>query len=125
MAVLKRLSDLQPLERARFATIARLLSCLITESLVPAFYKPLQGKDISGIAIVLRSESLLYLKAFGANDILAIVPLHHPPVFKPDGDTSELLGRAIGLLDPLDMIPVVFETRLGCPAYDVSSHQST
>jgi len=118
MVVPKHLSDLQPLERARFATIARLLSCLITESLVPAFYKPLESKDISGIAIALRSETLLDLKAFSADDILAIIPLHYPPVFKPDGHTP--LGRAIGLLDPLDMMPIVFETGLGYPIYDVS-----
>ncbi|KAF5366543.1 hypothetical protein D9758_008967 [Tetrapyrgos nigripes] len=40
-------------------------------------------------------------------DILGIVPLRYVPVFKHDG--SDLRGKEIGLLDPLDMVAVVFE----------------
>ncbi|CAA7267093.1 unnamed protein product [Cyclocybe aegerita] len=101
--------DLKPFERAKFATSARLLSCLVTESIVRAFYQPLDVPGLSGFVTIftgdIRNDS-----TFNGEDVLAIVPLHHPPVFKHDG--VAVLGQEIGLLDPLDMVPVVFETVL-------------
>ena len=41
-------------------------------------------------------------------DVLAIVLLRHAPVFKTD--SSDLRGKEIGLLDPLDMFPLVLVT---------------
>lgn len=102
----------RPVEKAQFATTARLLSCLVTESLVHAFYQPVKALqvDAAGFAVILNAELPSYLErsTIRADDILAIVALHHPPVFKPDG--VNFCGKEIGLLDPLDMIPFVLET---------------
>ncbi|KDR79021.1 hypothetical protein GALMADRAFT_64371 [Galerina marginata CBS 339.88] len=100
---------LDPRERAGFATIARLLSCLVTESLVSAFYLPHEHRKIAGFAVILRIICSSNNSPLLAEDVLAVVPLHHPPVFKTDG--VDRIGKEIGLLDPLDMIPLVFETR--------------
>jgi hypothetical protein len=100
--------DFKPHERAQFATTARLLSCLVTESLVRAFYQPLDTPTARGFAIILQGEVVLDAAPLIMDDILAIVPLHHAPIFKPDG--GSLIGREIGLLDPLDMIPSIFES---------------
>lgn len=98
----------RPQERAEFATTARLLSCLVTESLTPAFYITQRDTEHGGFAVILkggRSCSNLPLP----DDILAIVPLHHPPVYRPYA-SNNVVGTEIGLLDPLDMISMVFET---------------
>jgi len=99
--------DFRSVEKAQFATTARLLSCLVTESLVHAFYQPVKAPEAAGFAIILNAE-LPERSTIHADDILAIVALHHPPVFKPNG--ADLFGKEIGLLDPLDMIPFVLET---------------
>ncbi|KAJ3504978.1 hypothetical protein NLJ89_g7657 [Agrocybe chaxingu] len=109
--------DLKPFERAKFATSARLLSCLVTESIVRAFYQSLDAPGLSGFATIFRGD-IRNDSAFSAEDVLAIVPLRYPPVFKYDG--VAVLGQEIGLLDPLDMVPVVFETVLE-PSTDVDT----
>ena len=102
--------DFRHVEKAQFATTARLLSCLVTESLVHAFYQPVKAPEAAGFAIILNAELTSYPErsTIQADAILAIVALHHPPVFKPDG--VDFCGKEIGLLDPLDMIPFVLET---------------
>jgi len=100
-----QLPDLNPLERAQFATAARLLSCLVTESLVPAFYQPICSKNTAGFTIILTGENSSQAK-LNPDHILCIVPLHHPPIFK--GEECGSLGKPIGLLDPMDMLPLVF-----------------
>jgi hypothetical protein len=102
--------EFRSVEKAQFATTARLLSCLVTESLVYAFYQPVKTPEAAGFAIILNAELPSYPErsTIQADDILAIVALHHPPVFKPDG--VDFYGKEIGLLDPLDMIPLVLET---------------
>lgn len=99
------------LERAQFATIARLLSCLVTESLVPAFYQSVEYPGVSGLAIILKSEALVDLEILSSDDILALVPLHHSPILKHE--ENNFLGIPISLLDPLDMIALAFETGPG------------
>ncbi|KAF5390947.1 hypothetical protein D9757_003945 [Collybiopsis confluens] len=44
---------------------------------------------------------------YTTSDILAIVLLKHVPVFKHD--STDLRGREIGLLDPMDMLPLTLE----------------
>jgi len=73
-------------ERAAFATTARLLSCLVTESLVRAIFVPCRWADCEG-------------------DVLAIILLINVPVIK--FDSNDPRGKEIGLLDPLDMFPLV------------------
>ncbi|KAF8888783.1 IucC family-domain-containing protein [Infundibulicybe gibba] len=103
------LASLLPSERAAFATTSRLLSCLITESLSRALYFPLHGFEATGITVVFNSRvSLQSLdNPYDERDLLAIVPLRHVPIFKHDSQDPR--GREIGLLDPLDMMPLTFD----------------
>jgi hypothetical protein len=102
-------------ERASFATTARLLSCLVTESLVRAIFIPLQWSDGVGIAVVLNAPTsnipALDCECYSEGDILAIVALRHIPMFR--NTSSDPRGKEIGLLDPLDMFPLVFVTSSG------------
>ncbi|TFK28165.1 hypothetical protein FA15DRAFT_584786 [Coprinopsis marcescibilis] len=96
-----RLAVLNPTDRAHFATSARLLSCLVTESLVDALYYRHVTRSSSGFAAIKLSGKLLDVLG-----ILAIIPLHHEPVLgEGAGDPSG--ARRITLLDPLDMLPVI------------------
>ncbi|KAH9047389.1 IucC family-domain-containing protein [Lactarius hengduanensis] len=99
-------------ERASFATTTRLLSCLVTESLVRAIFLPLQCSDCVGIAVVLNapvsSVPATDCISYSEGDILAIIVLKHVPVFKHD--SSDPRGKEVGLLDPLDMSPLVLVT---------------
>lgn len=99
-------------EHASFATTARLLSCLVTESLVRAIFIPLQWFDSVGIGIVLNAHvssiPATDCVSYSQEDILAIIVFEHVPVFKHD--SCDPRGKEIGLLDPLDMCPLVFVT---------------
>ena len=99
-------------DRATFATTARLLSCLVTESLVRAIFIPLQWSDGVGIGVVLNAHvssiPAVDCISYSQGDILAIIVLKHVPVFKHDSSDSR--GKEIGLLDPLDMCPLVLVT---------------
>ncbi|KAF4613555.1 hypothetical protein D9613_007629 [Agrocybe pediades] len=94
-------------DRAHFATTARLLSCLVTESLVSALYLPVDLSGISGFAVIVKDKISAFTLPLQPSTILAVVPLHHPPIFKPDD--ANTFGKEIGLLDPLDMVALVFE----------------
>ena len=103
----------EPKEHANFATAARVLSCLVSESLVPAVYRPLRQTNfklnVAGFATIFKGGVSLDHSAFEVDNILAIVPLHHAPIFKHDADHRH--GHQIGLLNPLDMMFAVYETR--------------
>jgi hypothetical protein len=105
----------EPKEHANFATAARLLSCLVSESLVPAVYRPLRVHrtnrvTVAGFATIFKGGVFLENSAFEADNILAVVPLHHAPIFKHDA-VHDRHGHQIGLLNPLDMMFTVYETR--------------
>jgi len=95
--------SLKPLERAQFDSISRLLSCLVVEQLVPAYYQPLKHAGASGFALLLHGQGLPY----HSENVLAVALLHHPPIFKINEDHA--LGRTIGLLQPTEMTPLIFE----------------
>ena len=98
-------------ERASFATIARLLSCLITESLVCAIFIPLKWSDCVGIGVVLKPPiSGQNSRLRSQEDVLSIILLKYVPIFK--AGSSDPRGNEIGLLDPLDMFPLVLVTLL-------------
>lgn len=105
--------ELAPADRAAFGTTARLLSCLVTESLARGIYLKLpSGLEASGICVVLLADVSASIPpdistAYTASNILAIIPLRHVPVFKHDG--ADPRGPEVGLLDPMDMLPLVFE----------------
>ncbi len=98
-----------PRERAAFATMSRLISCLVTEQITPAFYTPLNDAqaEASGVMFVLSSNTTsndnICSAILSPDDIFAIVPLQHEPIFKDNINR----GR-IGLVDPLDMLPFVY-----------------
>lgn len=103
-----RLAALKPADRAIFAVNARLISCLVTESLLRALYFPIDGFEATGICVVLgNSASSGTGRIYESSDILAVVPLRYVPLLRQDG--TGVRGKAISLLDPLDMMPLVFE----------------
>jgi hypothetical protein len=97
---------LSPPERASFSTSSRLLSCLITESLLKATFVPTgpsSQEHFAGTAIIFTSATSKHEGPFTPRDVFAVVPLRHFPIFEP------LSNSEIGLLDPMDMLPYVYE----------------
>ncbi|KAF9048461.1 IucC family-domain-containing protein [Panaeolus papilionaceus] len=109
------------INRAKFTTTARLLSCLVTESLVQAIYRPIKWDGISGVALILSDSPSPKDETISLHSILAVVPLHHPPIFK-DGAFSSL-GKPIGLLDPLDMFEFVYQVVESIPESGQTEHR--
>lgn len=111
------------LERAKFATTSRLLSCLVTESLSRALYFSLAGYDEATVFCVLLAGEVSSRppqslnNPYKVSDILAIVLLRHIPVFKHD--SADPRGPEIGLLDPMDMLPLTLEVVEGKNHSDV------
>jgi hypothetical protein len=101
-------------ERAAFATIARLLSCLVTESLVPAIFIPLKWFDCVGIGVILKPHTSTVpaqdSRSNSHEDVLSVILLRYVPIFK--ADSNDPRGNEIGLLDPLDMFPLMLVTSL-------------
>ncbi|KAG5718892.1 hypothetical protein E4T56_gene17381, partial [Termitomyces sp. T112] len=106
-----RLALLNPSDRAIFVTNARLISCLVTESLLKALYVPIFGVETVGVAVVLLGDFDAPPRSYESEDILAIVALHHVPLLHEESTGSS--ERKIGLLDPLDMVPFIFEISHG------------
>lgn len=97
------IATLNPRDRALFATSARLLSCLVTESLVDAYFYSRAKRSTAGWATVcLKAKK----EASDPVGILAVVPLHHCPLVEQEEDVYG--ARKITLLDPLDMLPSIF-----------------
>lgn len=107
-------SSLSPGSRAAHAVSSRLLSCLVTEALLRAFYLPLPPNvhsSAAGIMVVLSTnlflEQPLISRTLVASDIYAIVPLYREPVLKTS--LPQRQGSPVGLVDPLDMLPEIYE----------------
>ncbi|KAG6880105.1 hypothetical protein C0992_005812 [Termitomyces sp. T32_za158] len=75
-----------------------------------AFYIPIVGFEIVGVAVVLLC-GFDAPRSYQSKDILAIVALHDIPFLHED--TTGSGERKIGLLDPLDMMPLIFEISHG------------
>ncbi|KAJ7593412.1 IucC family-domain-containing protein [Mycena floridula] len=102
------------IERAGFAVSSRLLSCLVTESLLRGYYLPLDYPSATGILVVLSTNVIFeqaITRSLHASDIFAIVPLRHSPIFK--SDVSGKHGLQVALVDPFDMLPVIYELAEG------------
>ena len=103
-------SRLQPSERAAFAVTSRLLASIVTESLLRSYYIPIHSEEASGICVILSpnvtDEHHVLTRSIHPEDVFAIIPLHQEPIFS---ETFTGHGRPIWLLDPLDMVPFVFE----------------
>ena len=100
-------SRLQPSERAAFSVTSRLLANIVTESLLPAYYIPIHSEEACGVCIILSTditgENSILTRSL---DVFAILPLHQEPVYS---GTLSTHGKPIWLLDPLDMIPSIFD----------------
>ena len=101
------IANLNPKDRALFATSARLLSCLVTESLVDAHFYPHATSTIAGWATICLKAST---GPPSAPEPLAIIPLHHYPLIDQEMDSYGALK--ISLLDPLDMLPSILVARI-------------
>jgi len=105
-------SESSSAERAAFAVTARLLSCLVTESLVRAIFVPCRWPDCVGIGVILKASISAIpahdCKYYSQGDVLAIIPLINVPVIK--SDSNDPRGKEIGLLDPFDIFPLVLAT---------------
>jgi hypothetical protein len=102
-------SRLQPSEMAAFSVTSRLLASIVTESLLDAYYIPILSEEIRGICIFLSAhvmEEHPPTASLCPADVFAILPLHQEPVCS---GTPTRHGKPIWLLDPLDMIPSIFE----------------
>lgn len=106
--------QLPPNARAAYAIWSRLLSCLVTESLLRAFYLPLPPHigSAAGIMVILStnliSENPSISRALVSSDIYAIVPLYHEPILKLESVFQEH-GSIVALVDPLDMLPEIYK----------------
>ncbi|KAH9003054.1 IucC family-domain-containing protein [Lactarius hatsudake] len=113
-------SRLQPSERAAFAVTSRLLASIVTESLLRSYYIPIQSEDAQGICVILStnvtSEHPVLTRSLYPADVFAIIPLHQEPIFSEETYTGH--GRPIWLLDPLDIIPFIFELSNRGPGSD-------
>ena len=103
-------SRLQPSEMAAFSVTSRLLASIVTESLRDAYYIPLHSEETRGICVLLSTQEIeenrIPTESLCPADVFGIIPLHQEPVCygTPTGH-----GKPIWLLDPLDMIPSIFE----------------
>jgi hypothetical protein len=106
-------NPLTPKDHAAFAVASRLLSCLVTEQVLLAFHIPSHelGKTAGVMAVLSPKFVSNPERIIKADDLFALVLLHHPPVFLNGVETSA--GRRIGLVDPLDMLPEIYELHQG------------
>jgi hypothetical protein len=70
----------------------------------------LHSEEACGVCIILSTqvmgEHLILTRSLRPADVFAILPLHQEPVCS---GTLSRHGRPVWLLDPLDMIPSIFE----------------
>lgn len=102
--------SISPRERAAFAAMSRLISCFVTEQILPAFYFALNASETlaRGFMLVLSlPDATMDNWIPHTGNIFVIVPLRHEPVLGRDliADT----GRAVDLVDPMDMLPYIYQ----------------
>lgn len=110
------LRSLSPSERAAFAVSSRLLSCLVTESLLKAIFVPSNSNtttEICGTCVILSRKAsksdVPVGRPYHPSDIFLLVSLHSPPVVKPSVGPTK--ASEVGLVDPSDMLPWIYEIR--------------
>ncbi|KAG2216433.1 hypothetical protein INT45_002314 [Circinella minor] len=110
----------------KFATTSRLVACLISESLVNAYFCPYkkneqEGTDdvIVGLTLLLRTRGStekieLSSSTLSINDILAVIPQRGVPEL--DTKTKVMVNGVqcykIDLADPWDMLPHIYSPQL-------------
>ncbi|KIL58736.1 hypothetical protein M378DRAFT_86059 [Amanita muscaria Koide BX008] len=103
-----RLAHLSPPQRAAFSVSSRLITCLVAESLLRAVYFPLSDVTAVGFAIVLLDDptSNAVPTSLLPSGLFAVIPLQHVPILSDASSFST--AKPISLLDPLDMVPLIF-----------------
>ncbi|CAG8702241.1 6530_t:CDS:2 [Dentiscutata erythropus] len=110
---------LSPTQRANFATISRLLSCVINEHLVKAFYQSFQHDSSelvnsfaksplnNGVIFVLpENDKIMSIN----NNNIIIIPMLHEPIFSKDQDNDSTLIK-VDFVDPWDMSAPIYQIR--------------
>ncbi|KAI7892511.1 IucC family-domain-containing protein [Mucor mucedo] len=98
---------------ASFATTSRLVACLTSESLVPAYFVPSTEGVILGLCLLLRPNSVKegdIPTTVTLDDVLAVVPLRGLPIID-NTQMARFNGIAcprIDLVDGLDMLPHIY-----------------
>lgn len=98
---------------ASFATTSRLVACLTSESLVPAYFVPSTEGVILGLCLLLRPNSVKEDEiptTVNIDDVLAVVPLRGLPIID-NTKMARFNGIAcprIDLVDGLDMLPHIY-----------------
>lgn len=100
-------------DRAASTVASRLLSCLITESLLKALFVPIESVKTVGACVVLSratdATGLPLDRSYRPTDIFVIIPLRALPVIKSSSHANT--RQEIMLVDPLDMLPCIYEVR--------------
>lgn len=98
---------------ATFATTSRLVACLTSESLVPAYFVPSTEADILGLCLLLRPNAVKegdVPSSVSLDEVLAVVPLRGLPII--DNSHKAVLNGIhcprIDLVDGLDMLPHIY-----------------
>ncbi|CAG8646616.1 14851_t:CDS:2, partial [Dentiscutata heterogama] len=109
---------LSPIQRANFATISRLLSCVINEHLVKAFYQSFQHDSSelihsfaksplnNGVIFVLPEND----KIMSINNNIIIIPMLYEPILSKDQDNDSTLIK-VDFVDPWDMSAPIYQIR--------------
>ena len=121
-----RLAHLAPPLRAEYAVASRLLSSLVTESLLRALYFPLSDASAAGFALILlhgpsAEASNVRASDIQLTDVFALVPLQGIPILNHDEDEATI--REITLLDPLDFLtlPLVISNHDELQSHGISN----
>ncbi|CAG8570180.1 11169_t:CDS:2, partial [Cetraspora pellucida] len=110
---------LSPAQRANFATISRLLSCVINEHLVKALYYQFQHdpsefinsfaeSSINHGVIFVLPEHDKFLSIDNKNII--IIPMLHDPILSKEQDNISTLAK-VDSVDPWDMSASVYQVK--------------
>ncbi|KAF0558613.1 IucC family-domain-containing protein [Gigaspora margarita] len=107
---------LSPIQRANFATISRLLSCVINEHLVKAFYQSFQHEPPEltnsfaksslnhGVIFVLPENDKI------DNKNIIIISMLHEPILSKDQENDSTPTK-VDFVDPWDMTAPVYQIR--------------
>ncbi|KAI7869191.1 hypothetical protein BDF14DRAFT_1785851 [Spinellus fusiger] len=95
---------------AKFATTSRLISCLVMETLVAAYYIPCGDTPV---CLLVRPNCQVNLSVnLRLSDVLAVVPLRGLPILSTAPGScitlKEVQCPRIELIDPMDMLPHIY-----------------
>jgi hypothetical protein len=111
-------SEYQNEHYASFATTSRLVTCLVSETLVPVFFVPVKSVDRNnqfiGLCLLLRPNTIKQESELPTNiiasDILTVVPLRGLPILNNENVAlfNGIRCPQIDLVDFLDMLPHIY-----------------